>query len=384
MQIISNPFPCIPCFVERRGRRRPGPAAAAILAVTACGLAWAMRPATARAEQPARAARGVKETGIFLRVTQPARLIAATASSKTFNARTLDPFKPGDRFEIGRGGSVEIVFEATGKRYRLSVTANAPGTAAVGGVRVNRDGSDLSPEAIPGLTVDITPLRAVSTRLAGKFAPGTRIGPKSGSVAIRGDRDLGHLGVIEDALADPTHDAVILWEEAVTAGPADAAFVTIYRIGPTSGDGLPALADPIWRAALTAHVSQATLPAGTLHAGQRYRWSLQRRRTTGSANDPTPMEGPLYLLSDEDRTALAADLADLHEKTPDTDPTDAAPLLQQALILRHYSLWTRTADTLNAVLARNGDISLRAASGSLLAHPLGIRPRVEDGRVGMR
>ena len=69
----------------------------------------------------------------------------------------------------------------------------------------------------------------------------------------------------------------------------------------------------------------------------------------------------------------------------DTDPTDAAPLLQQALILRHYSLWTRTADTLNAVLARNGDISLRAASGSLLAHPLGIRPRVDDGRqVGER
>ena len=50
-----------------------------------------------------------------------------------------------------------------------------------------------------------------------------------------------------------------------------------------------------------------------------------------------------------------------------------------------YSLWTRTADTLNAVLARNGDISLRAASGSLLAHPLGIRPRVDDGRqVGER
>ena len=360
---------------RRRLERRASFAPVAFVAVAALTSLLTGIPAHAgqATERPGRG-----EAGMLLRVTLPARLAPADSLGKRFEAHTLDTLQAGDRVEVGRGGAVELIMEKSGRRYRLSVPANAPGTAESGSVKVNAAGTDLVAAQSGGLKVNVLMLKAVGARLAGKFSPGARIGPRAGSVAIRGDRDMGHFALLEDTVADSSKDTDISWEGAFGAGPEDAAYVTIYRIGDSAGEGLPARTDAVWRASLTVRAPHAVLPAGTLHPGQRYRWSLERRRTLSSGIDPTPLEGPLYLLDADERASLAADLSDLREKVPDTDPSDPTPLIQQALVLRHYSLWTRTADTLTEALARGGDPSLRAKSKTLLEHPLGVRPVGEE------
>jgi hypothetical protein len=312
--------------------------------------------------KPVCAAGPARETALFLQVSPAVRVISP--DGRLTEARPFDPIRIGDRIELGPGAGAEIVFETTGKRYRLAV---APRQHA-GIIALAVSGGDLAARVAGGSsTVQRTVLTTLPARDRALFTRRRR--PGSG---VR-DAALGSFAVnagIGDALANPARDATISLV-ATSAAPASAGYsVSIYLPAIVAADeNAVGPETKVWSAQLGPDSPSVILPAGTLKTGMRYHWVLQKA-------DATVASGALHTLTSGELVTLNGFLDDVRD-APTSSPKDAGPLLLEAWAWHSFGLWTKATDVFRAALARRADPLLETRVAPLLTRPLALRPAAD-------